>query len=225
MAPAGPRWHRGRVAPGELLLDAVEREVLAGHEGKSGAGLERVRLADGRALVVKRVHHRDRPHAGRHRRHGRLGVPSLALRCPGPAARRTSGTRSWTTWVEGETTVVAMRDLGDDVLTWERHLDATECLWMLTRVAALHRAFLDDPPTGLVPLDRVLALFAPSRSPRRGTRTTTWCRSRCGAGRCSRTSRRADVAGPVLRLLADIGPLVPPSRRGRAPSSTVTSPR
>ena len=43
------------MAPAELLRDAVERRAVSGHEGKSGAGLERVRLADGRALVVKRV--------------------------------------------------------------------------------------------------------------------------------------------------------------------------
>ena len=40
------------------MRDAVERVVLSGHEGKSGAGLERVRLADGRLLVVKRVESR-----------------------------------------------------------------------------------------------------------------------------------------------------------------------
>jgi len=44
-----------RVAPRELVRDAVERVVLSGHVGKSGAGLERVRLADGRTLVVKRI--------------------------------------------------------------------------------------------------------------------------------------------------------------------------
>ena len=56
MVPFTPECHREHVAPGEILLDAVERVTLAGHEGKSGAGLERVRLSDGRALVVKRVH-------------------------------------------------------------------------------------------------------------------------------------------------------------------------
>jgi hypothetical protein len=43
------------VAPQELVRDARERVAISGHEGRSGAGLERVRLADGRLLVVKRI--------------------------------------------------------------------------------------------------------------------------------------------------------------------------
>ena len=51
-APRVPPWTGG--AGESSLRDAVERACVSGHEGKSGAGLERVRLADGRALVVKR---------------------------------------------------------------------------------------------------------------------------------------------------------------------------
>jgi len=43
------------VAARELLRDAVERAPVAGHVGKSGASLERVRVRDGRVLLVKRV--------------------------------------------------------------------------------------------------------------------------------------------------------------------------
>jgi hypothetical protein len=39
---------------GEYLDDVVERVPLVDHEGKSGALLERVRLGDGRHLIVKR---------------------------------------------------------------------------------------------------------------------------------------------------------------------------
>ena len=39
---------------GEYLDEVVERAVMIDHEGKSGALLERVMLADGRRLIVKR---------------------------------------------------------------------------------------------------------------------------------------------------------------------------
>jgi hypothetical protein len=191
---------------GELLLDAVERVALAGHEGKSGAGLERVRLGDGRALVVKRL------------------TPATDL-----TLALTGGDVGWEhrlwqggaltrlpegvghaivdTWVEDGTTVVAMRDLGHRVLTWDRHLGTAECRWVVERVAALHRAFLGDPPAALAPLDRVLALFAPrtmaaleeDRSPLVGYSRRGW--------ELFHDCVPPDVADPVLDLLEDLTPL------------------
>lgn len=206
MAPAVARWHRGRVAPGELLLDAVERQVLAGHEGKSGAGLERVRLADGRALVVKRLTtETDLMLAVTG---GTVGWEHL-LRCSGALDRlpRHVGHAILDSWVEGETTVVAMRDLGDHVLTWGHHLDAAQCRWMLERVAALHREFLGDPPTGLVPLDRVLSLFAPSRLAAARESDNDLVAAALRGWELFERCVPADVAEPVLALLADVGPL------------------
>lgn len=37
-----------------LLDDVVERQPVEGHDGRSGARLERVQLADGSSLIVKR---------------------------------------------------------------------------------------------------------------------------------------------------------------------------
>src|SRR6187200_795998 len=37
-----------------LLASAVERHTLCDHDGRSGAGIERIRLADGTRLVLKR---------------------------------------------------------------------------------------------------------------------------------------------------------------------------
>jgi len=206
MAPRVPRWHRGRVAPGELLLDAVEREALAGHEGKSGAGLERVRLLDGRALVVKRLTtETDLTLAVTG---GTVGWEHLLWRS-GTLDRLPPhvGHAIVDTWLDGETTVIAMRDLGEDVLTWARHLDATECRWVLDRVAALHRAFLHHPPEGLVPLDRLLSLFAPARlATARGSDNDLVALALRG-WEMFEDCVPADVAGPVLRLLADVGPL------------------
>ena len=206
MAPCRARCHRGRVAPGELLLDAVEREVLAGHEGKSGAGLERVRLADGRALVVKRATtETDLMLAVTG---GTVGWEHLLWRS-GALDRLPPhvGHAIVDSWVEGETTVVAMRDLGDNVLTWERHLDTAECDWMLERVAALHREFLGDPPAGLVPLDRVLSLFAPSRLLAVGGSDNELVALALRGWELFEDLVPAEVAEPVLALLADVGPL------------------
>jgi hypothetical protein len=67
-------------------------------------------------------------------------------------------------WTEDpDTTVIVMRDLGDTVLTWDDRLDARRCRWLVDRVAALHRAYLGDPPTEVAPLLPLLELFAPRR--------------------------------------------------------------
>src|SRR3954453_7897877 len=48
------RDDRGVAGP-QLLAHAVERRPMEGHDGRSGSRLERVRLADGTALVLKRT--------------------------------------------------------------------------------------------------------------------------------------------------------------------------
>ncbi|MET1060486.1 MAG: hypothetical protein ABWX84_12870 [Nocardioides sp.] len=194
------------MAPGELLLDAVDRQVLAGHEGKSGAGLERVRLGDGRALVVKRLTtETDLMLAVTG---GSVGWEHTLWRS-GALDRLPPhvGHAIVDTWVEGETTVIAMRDLGEDVLTWARHLDASECRWMLERVAALHRRFLHHPPEGLVPLGRLLSLFSPARLAAAPDSDNDLVSLALRGWEMFEDSVPADVAGPVLDLLADVRPL------------------
>jgi hypothetical protein len=191
---------------GEILLDAVERVALAGHEGKSGAGLERVRLADGRALVVKRF--TPQSDLTLALTGGDVGWEHV-LWHTGALARLPEGVGHAIvdTWVEDGTTVVAMRDLGHRVLTWGRHLSSAECRWALGRVAALHRAYLGSAPSGLAPLDRVLALFAPrtmapvdpDRNPLVGLTLRGW--------ELFPDCVPADVADPVLALLDDLTPL------------------
>jgi hypothetical protein len=194
------------VAPGELLVDAVERVALAGHEGKSGAGLERVRLADGRALVVKRFS-RDTDVflavTG-----GEVGWEYLLWRS-GALDRLPSyvGHALVDAWVEDGTTVVAMRDLGDRVLTWDDRLDAVRCRWMLERVAALHTAFLGDPPGGLVPLGRFLEVFSPRRMTAPGVPANELTGVSVRGWEVFEDRVPADVATTVLGLLADSTPL------------------
>jgi hypothetical protein len=190
-----------------LLADVVERTVLAEHPGMSGAALERVVLADGRRLVVKRI----TPETDLTL--GLTGAPVAwehTLWRGGALDRLPTGVGHAIedSWVEGDTTVVVMRDLGERVLGWENRLDHAQCRWMLDRLARLHRAFLGDPPAEVVPLRPLLELFAPSRM-----------RPLADAGnRLAAASLRGwayfpglvpdDVAGPVLALLEDSTPLV-----------------
>jgi hypothetical protein len=194
------------VAPSELLRDTVERVVLSGHVGKSGAGLERVRLADGRVYVVKRVTPAsdvtlELTGGGVGREYLLWQSGALDRLPPGVAHALVDA------WLEDDTTVIVMRDLGDTVLTWADRLSARRASWVMERVGSLHRQFLGDPPEGLASLDLVLSLFAPRRI--RGSAAT-------GNELMSLALRgweifaetvAADVCGPVFALLDDITPL------------------
>jgi hypothetical protein len=194
------------VAPAELLRDAVERRAVSGHEGKSGAGLERVRLADGRALVVKRIEPGcdmtlDLTGGGPAREH-LLWQAGVLDRLPVGVSHAVVDT-----WLEGTATVVVMRDLGDAVLTWDDRLDRARSRWMVQRVAALHRRFLGDPPDGLAPLELVLGLFAPSRIRPLAEQGHELMRLACRGWEDFADLVPDDVADPVLALLDDVGPL------------------
>lgn len=196
------------MVPAELLAGAVERTVLVEHVGMSGAALERVRLADGRALVVKRCHpDSDLTLALT----GGAVAWEHVLRATGALDRLPPGVAHALvdSWVEDDgSTVLVMRDLGEAVWGWDLRLDPARCRWVVDRVARLHAAFLDAPPQGLAPLAPVLGLFAPTR-----------LRPAADAGnRLAAAAIRgwdyfpdhvpADVAEPVLALLEDVSPLV-----------------
>lgn len=191
----------------QLLDDVVERSVLAEHPGMSGAALERVRVADGRSFVVKRVT------AASDLTVGQTGASvawehqlwkSGALdRLPGGVAHAIVDS-----WVEGDETVIVMRDLGDTVLTWEDHLDRDRCRWMLDRVARLHVAFLGAAPPGLTPLRPLLELFAPTRMAPLADDGNGLAQAVLRGWSYFPDHVPADVAGPVLALLEDSTPLV-----------------
>lgn len=147
---------------GEYLDDAVERVRMTDHEGKSGALLERLTLADGRRLIVKRFSpETDLLMAALGDVVGRefiiwsRGILDLLPAGVGHAV--VDG------WVEGDETVIVMRDLGDSVLTWHDRVTRDRCASILTSVAALHRSFLGAVPEDLTPLPDLLSLFAPDR--------------------------------------------------------------
>ncbi|MGH3336728.1 MAG: hypothetical protein ACRDOZ_12970 [Nocardioides sp.] len=195
------------MTPSELLHQAVDRSVLTGHEGRSGAGLEHVRLADGTEYIVKRV----------------TPASDLTLALTGGTVAREYllwrsgaldrlppgvGHAVVDGWVEGDTTVIVMHDLGDKVLTWRSCLSTDETDWVLGRVAAMHRRFLGSPPREVVPLDRVLTIFAPERIRGLADEGNELAGLACRGWDIFAQTVPADVAGPVLVLLEDPTPLV-----------------
>lgn len=148
---------------GAALLDRiVERASLAGHDGRSGARLERVRLDDGTPLVVKRT------------------SPSvdLVMRMTGSTVSREH--RLWKggvldrlppgighalvdSWQDGDETVLVMRDLGTAVVGWSRTISREECRRLWAAATGMHRRLSGKPPAGLVPLTDRVSLFAPWR--------------------------------------------------------------
>jgi len=187
------------------LGEVVERLPLAGHVGKSGAGLERVRTADGMSYVVKRTTvESDLLHAllgGGPAREYLLWRDGALDRLPPGVTHALVDA-----WCEGDTTVIVMRDLGDRVLTWEDRLTARQTGWVMARVAALHRAFLGAAPAAVAPLEPVLDQFAPHRigavvdsdNPLPALARRGW--------ELFADLVPDEIAGAVLEVLADVGP-------------------
>jgi hypothetical protein len=194
------------VAPQELVRDAVERVVISGHEGKSGAGLERVRLADGRALIVKRIEPGTdftvEATGGMPGREFLLWQAGVLDRLPEGVEHALVDA-----WVEDETTVLVMRDLGDAMLTWNDRLDADRARWVMERTAALHRTFLGAPPPDVVPLQQALTLFAPATARPLAEQGIELMRLVLHGWELFAEEVPADVADAVFALLDDVTPL------------------
>ncbi|HEV3362573.1 MAG TPA: phosphotransferase, partial [Acidimicrobiia bacterium] len=144
----------------EELAAAVERATLDGHDGRSGASLERVRLADGRRLVVKRTSCRNdltmRLLGDKTGRELDLWEAGVLDRLPSGVGHAVVGG-----WRDGDDVVVVMRDLGDAVITWDTPVGRAECRRIFAAAASLHAAFAGQSVDGLWALDRRLSLFAP----------------------------------------------------------------
>jgi hypothetical protein len=145
-----------------ILDTAVSRTPLGEHDGRSGGSLERVVLAGGERLVVKRTalatdltRRLTDDTTGREYALWRAG---LLDRLPtGVGHALVDG------WRDGDGTVVVMRDLGDAVYGWGDVLTAAEVSRVLAAAVALHGAGIEPPPGVLATLGQRTGMLAPDR--------------------------------------------------------------
>lgn len=145
------------------LVESAERHPVADSDGKSGATLERAVLADGRSVVVKRFDPGTdlvmRITGDERGREVAMWESGIFDRLPAGVGHAVIGG-----WFDDDGLgVLVMRDLGDAVLTWQSRVTPDHCRAMLRSVASLHRAFHEQPPDGLTPLDAVVGIFEPAR--------------------------------------------------------------
>lgn len=145
------------------LVENAERHPVADSDGKSGATLERAVLADGRSVVVKRFDPGTdlvmRITGDERGREVAMWESGIFDRLPAGVGHAVVGG-----WFDDDGLgVLVMRDLGDAVLTWQSRVTPDRCRAMLRSVASLHRAFHEQPPDGLTPLDAVVGIFEPAR--------------------------------------------------------------
>ena len=150
-------------AAAESLPDAVlasvgpgARRAVLEHGGNSGAALERVLLADGSALVAKRVGAggdwlgrvtRDRGRTALLWEAGAFGRMPAGLEHGIESVPRDAD--GW--WV-------LMRDLSATFLADDRRLSRAESRRILAAAAAMHREFAGDPPPGCATLEDRLGM-------------------------------------------------------------------
>jgi hypothetical protein len=153
----------GKPLGSELLDRAVEREPLGEHDGRSGAQLERLRLDDGTRLVLKRF---DPSHDLVMQLSGDAFGRELTLWengafdgfPPGVDHPIVAG------WIDDGVAVLAMRDLTDAVLGWDRVLAREECRRIFAAMIAMHSTTTTRPrPDATVPLENRVAILSPQR--------------------------------------------------------------
>jgi aminoglycoside phosphotransferase (APT) family kinase protein len=197
---------------------AVERARLGVSDGRSGSRLERVRLADGTVVVVKRVAPawdwivRSTGDTGRI---VELASSGLLDRVPAVLDHTVLGAER-----DGDGWLVVMRDAGPLLVGDQARLDRAASRRVLDAAAALHTAFAATPAAERLPLCSMTARYAflspataarEARGPFGPSHTGTGHRLVVGPdqlpGLIGRGWERfaevvpADVAGPVLTVL------------------------
>ncbi len=147
----------------QLLGQAVaSREPLAGHDGRSGAAIDRAVLADGRRLIVKTSDPAaDLVMAVSGDDDGR----ELRLWESGTFARLPDGVGNAVVdgWRDaGGKIVLVMRDLGPSVLGWHDRLSARDCRSIIDAMVAVHRTFEGAEIPGLCALEKYLTGLSPA---------------------------------------------------------------
>ncbi|MBV9451842.1 MAG: phosphotransferase [Streptosporangiaceae bacterium] len=145
----------------EAIAEAVER-IPIGEAGRSGTRLEKVRLSDGSALVVKRTsaaYDRVTQTTGGHGREPRLFL-SGAFRTLPPGV----GHAIVEAWAEGDEWVILMRDVSAGLIPGDHVATYGEVERVLTGLSALHRAYASGPrPAPLCPLPLMLGNLYPGK--------------------------------------------------------------
>jgi phosphotransferase family enzyme len=144
------------------VLDGALERGPVNDDGRSGATLERVVLADGTRVIVK---HLDpsidlvmRLTGDDHGREVRIVRRGVLDGLPPTVRHAALGG-----WYEEDAGVLVMRDLRDAVLTWKSRVTPEQAVTIFRSVADLHAAYLGSVPEGLTPLETILGLFEPRR--------------------------------------------------------------
>lgn len=142
------------------LDDVLDRQVLAEHDGRSGARIETGRLADGTRVFVK--------HADVATDLGALLTGSarreLDLLEAGVFDRLPAGVATAVLGIEERDGVIVTitRDLTGSILDWSRILTAGEVRVIFGRMASVHDRFAGAVPSAACPLATRLGLFGPA---------------------------------------------------------------
>jgi hypothetical protein len=144
-------------------LDSATAHGALGEDGRSGAALQRVTLADGRRVIVKRYDPRSdfvmRMIGDDHGREVDLFLAGVLDDLP-PTVRHPI----LAAWFDDDGLgVVVMRDLGDTVLTWDHVLSPTQLRVILGALHDLHAAHRGRTEPTSTALDRVVGIFEPDR--------------------------------------------------------------
>ncbi len=143
-------------------LDSATAQGRLGEDGRSGAALERLTLADGRRVVVKRYD----PAADLvmqmvgddHGREVEIFLSGVLDHLPPTVRHPILGA-----WYDDGCGVVVMRDLGGAVLGWNDILSPDQIRFVLSGLSDFHAAYhgrFEVMPTGL---DAILRIFEPDR--------------------------------------------------------------
>jgi aminoglycoside phosphotransferase (APT) family kinase protein len=160
------RPHGATAAPLEdAAVDAahavgkIDRREPLTHSGQSGTGLERIVMADGQRLVVKRLTGGDWVARATHDDGREVGLweQRVLARMPreiDPAVLDAGrdGSAGW----------LLMRDVSGELLPADRRLSREESARILAAAAALHRQFAGESILGLCSLEDRITLAAPA---------------------------------------------------------------
>jgi aminoglycoside phosphotransferase (APT) family kinase protein len=189
-----------------MLAGARARTPLVATDGRSGSALERVTLADGRVVVVKRVAPAwDWIMRATHDR-GRIALlwsSGLLARVPAVLDHGVLAVEA-----DGDAWLVIMRDLSADFVPEDTQLRRAQSRQILDAAAALHAAFRGAPhEPRLCSLTDRYAMLAPPNAERERARGNQFAETILRGWERLAELLPADVGEAVLALAQRPGPL------------------